>query len=201
MSKKANLNQEKEKKFNYGARLKEARRESGMTANEVKELFQKKKIPTCSVVSISHWENNKVDRIRQDVFKVYSEISGYTLDYLMGNTDNPHETIQDIEEKERQDKIERRYNKKTKQYKLLIELINTFTNCKIEKVGTENDFWFANFNLQIDSQEVLMDNTIFMFMDDLLDNINKRVYYYGSYFCGCNEMARINKARQNYRKE
>lgn len=70
-----------------GERLKQARKSAEKTQQDIIELLGYGTIPT-----ISKWENDRVDKISSKVFKVYSDISGFTIDYLQGFVDNPKQT-------------------------------------------------------------------------------------------------------------
>ena len=72
-----------------GQRLKRARSHAGVSQKPIVKALH------TTVQTVSKWENDHVEKIAPEVFKVYSDISGFTMDYLQGFVDDPHETAFD----------------------------------------------------------------------------------------------------------
>ena len=72
-----------------GAFIAACRKEKGMTQQQLADRLG------ITNKSVSKWENDRVVKIAPEVFKAYSDISGFTMDYLQGFVDDPKETTAD----------------------------------------------------------------------------------------------------------
>ena len=173
MSGKNAQDREKLKKI-VGARLKSAREAAGR-----KEWTQEKiceKLYMKEVTSISYWENGVTLPRNNEVYKLYSEISGFSVPYLMGLTD--YKTMRD-EFQAAQDRVNREIKKyesgKDDLRSKFMEVLLMF--CQLDKTSDEQSFILRRKDMKFDCA-VLSQFDINLLCDGLSNIARTYIYEY-----------------------